>query len=160
MTRSDPTIDEERRLAAAANGAAWEWLTRTDRSDEDDAELLECAYAAAHHWRRATDPGAIERARAAWLLARVHTVCGHTELASKSARRCAELTAEAGDAAADFDHAYVDEAAARAHALAGDLATARIRRDAAAERAIAIADDDDRSIVTSDLADGPWFGLD
>lgn len=148
---------DERRLAAAANNAAWELLARDDLSADELDELIERGYASAYHWRTATDVGAIQRARAAWMLSRIHVVARHGELALHHARRCAELTAAAGDHAADFDHAYAEEAMARALALAGDLdaAAAALAR----ARAVEVVDDEDRSIVESDLAAGPWFGL-
>ena len=150
----DPS--EHRRVAATANGEAWELLGRSDLSSSDLEELLERGYASAYHWRRATEPGAVQRARAAWLLARIHTVAGHPEAALESAHRCAELTAAAADRA-DFDTAYAHEALARAYALAGRPDDAAAERATAA--AIALADPEDRQIFESDLAAEPWFGL-
>lgn len=58
---------------------------------------------------------------------------------------------------ADFDLAYAHEARARALACLGRLGEARAER--AAAQAVPVAGDEDRSIVESDLAAGPWFGL-
>lgn len=154
-TAADP--DRHRPFAIDANNAVWTSLALDERTDDDVDEMLERAYAAAHHWRLATEPGAIERARAAWLISRVHAVAGQAELAARFAERCRVLVAAAGNGAADFDHAYVEEATARALACAGDLAGAAEARRRAAS--IDIADDEDREIVESDLADGPWYGL-
>lgn len=154
---AEPEPSEDRRQAATANNSAWELLAKEDRTAEELDELLERGYAAAYHWRLATDPGAIQRARAAWLLSRIHVVAGNAEQAMHHARSCADLTAAAGADAADFDHGYVEEALARAHAIAGDLDEAAAARARAGE--VAIADDEDRKIFESDLADGPWFGL-
>jgi len=160
MADESPSADPDRHrpFAVEANNSVWDYLTKPERTDDDIDQMLERAYAAAHHWRLATEPGAIQRARAAWLLSRVHAVTGQADLAMRHARRCAELTEAAGDAAADFDRGYAAEALARALALAGDLDAAREARARAAS--IEIANDDDRSIFESDLADGPWFGLD
>ncbi len=150
---------DHRRLAVAANGQTWELLGDGSGFDTDPVraqELLERAYASAYHWRRAAAPEAAEQARAAWMLARCHTVAGHVGPALALARRCAELTAGA-DGTADFDRAYAHEALARAHALAGDLATAARERSAAL--AVEVVDDEDREIVEADLAAEPWFGL-
>jgi uncharacterized protein YndB with AHSA1/START domain len=158
-----PTVpddhDQHRRLAATANGEAWELLGKLGdepASEEEAFELLARAWAAAYHWRRAASPDAPQQARAAWLLSRASVVAGDVDAALRHAERCAQLTA-ASAAAADFDHAYAHEARARALAAAGSLDEAAAARRLAIE--IAIADDEDREIVEADLASGPWFGL-
>lgn len=154
--------DDDRRCAAAANNDAWELLGRVapDGSglgrDEHD-ELTERASAAAYHWRRAAEPDAPQQARAAWLLSRCHVVAGNTGAALRYAQRCASLTASSSSVA-DFDHAYAHEALARALALSGQTGEAERHRSEAL--AVEIADDEDRSIVRSDLSAGPWFELD
>lgn len=147
-----------RAQAIVANNSVWELLDgRTLRPDEVD-ELLERAYAAAHHWRRATGATVVNRARAAYLLSRVHASCGHGELALHHADRCSDLVAGAPDDMADFDHAYAYEARARALACLDREPEAReMRRRAASVR---IVDEQDRSIFRSDFETGPWFGLD
>jgi hypothetical protein len=57
----------------------------------------------------------------------------------------------------DFDLAYAHEAVARSFALLGRTDEARAHLDAA--RSVPVVDDDDRQVVESDLAAGPWFGL-
>lgn len=147
-----------RAQAVTANNAVWELLDgRSLRPDEID-ELLERAYAAAHHWRRASGATVVTRARTSYLLARAHAYCGHGDLALHHAEQCSNLVSGAPDDMADFDHAYGYEARARALACLGRLAEAgEVRRRAAAVR---ITDAQDRSIFDSDLAAGPWFGLD
>lgn len=154
----DPTAGWHRAQAIEANGAAWELLGRDDRTADEADDLLERAYAAAFHWRRAAGAGAINQARAAWLLSRCHATAGHADLALHHAERCAALTEEAAGEAADFDCAYVHEARARALACAGrtDEAAAELR----AARGVEIADAEDRTIVEADLMAGPWYGLD
>ena len=146
---------EHRRLAAAANGEAWELLASDELAEGDREELVERGYASAYHWRRATEPGAVEQARAAWLLARIHALLGHPDAAVGHAERCSALTAAADGA--DFDTAYAHEALARAYALAGRVEEAAKERVAAAS--VAIADPQDREIFEADLAAEPWFGL-
>ena len=157
--------DEHRRLGVKANGETWELLVSdavkqaTNGGTTDPAlmqQLLERAHASSYHWDRATADGAIQRARAAWMLARCYTVAGQAELAMQYAERCVALTAAAPEAA-DFDHAYTHEALARVHALAGDLEAAGTEHAAAAAAVIEGAED--RKIFEGDLADGPWFGL-
>lgn len=150
--------DDHRRLAIDANNSTWELLDGRELAPADADELLQRAYAAAYHWRRASGATLVNHTRAAWLLSRAHAVVGHGEVAMHHARRCAELLAEAGDDAADFDRAYAHEARARALACLGRLDEARQAHDAAV--AVEIADDEDRAIVEGDLASEPWFGLD
>ena len=147
-----------RRQAVDANNSTWELLDGRSLVGDDLDQLLERAYAAAHHWRRAEGSGPVNRARASWLLSRAHAVAGHGELALHHAERCAEHTADAGDEAADFDHAFQHEARARALACLGRMDEARAARDQAVSTPI--ADDQDREIVEGDLASEPWFGLD
>ncbi len=150
---------EDRRLGAKTNGETWDLLSRESLNESEVDELIERANASAYHWRRATDEGAVERARAAWMLARCHTVAGHADLALHHAKVCAALT-EAAPAAVDFDRAYAHEASARANALAGDLDKAAKEKAAAEAETEAIADAETREILESDIAGGPWFGLD
>lgn len=162
---ADAQAGEHRRMAMLANSDAWGLLQAWPAggpgsivgSDDDRHDaLLSCAHASSYHWSRAADPDAPEQARAAWLLARCHTIAGQVDLALHHARRCAALT-ETCTGAADFDRAYAHEALARAGAAAGRMDDAGRERDAAA--AVSIADADDRAIFEADLAAEPWFGL-
>jgi len=144
-----------RRLAVDANNSAWELLGGQERTADDVDDLLERAYAAAYHWRRAARRGPEHAARAAWLIAHVHAVVGHGELALHHADRAMALTVTPG--LSDFDLAYAHEGRARALACLGrrdDAATAL-----AAAGAVPIADPEDRAIFVADLAAGPWYGL-
>jgi uncharacterized protein YndB with AHSA1/START domain len=146
-----------RMQAMSANNSAWELLDgRALGADEAD-DLLGRAYAAAYHWRRAVGATAVNGARASWLISRCHAVLGHGDLALHHARRAGERVAAAGELAADFDQAYVHEATARALACLGRLDEAEAELKLA--RAVEIGDPEDRSIVESDLAAEPWFGL-
>lgn len=141
----------------AANNSVWELLDGRELTPEVGDELLARAYAASYHWARAVRRGPINAARAAYMIAKAHTVLGHADMALHWTDRYAAFLAAAGDDAADFDHAYGHEARARALACAGRL------DQAAAERALAvaypIADDEDRKILEADLEAGPWFGV-
>ncbi len=146
-----------RAQAVTANNSVWEYLDGREHSPDESDELLHRAYAAAYHWNRATGSTAINRARASWLLARAHATLGHGDVALHHAVQCERSTELAGDEAADFDHAYVYEARARALACLGRIDEAReLRRRAAA---VTIADDQDRSIFEGDLAAEPWYGM-
>lgn len=147
--------DDHRRHAVEANNSTWELLGR-DQLDPDEADdLLGRAYAAAHHWRRAAKRGPENAVRASWLLARVHTVLGHGDLALHHAERCLTVAVAAG--LTDFDLAYAHEAKARALACLGRLDEAAT--ELAAARSVEIADPEDRTIFDGDVAAPPWFGL-
>ena len=82
---------------------------------------------------------------------------GHGELALHHAEPVGRHVAEAGDLAADFDHAYAHEATARALACLGRLDEARA--ELALASAVEIADPEDRAIIEADIKSEPWFGL-
>jgi hypothetical protein len=146
-----------RAQALAANNGTWELLDGRSLGADEGDDLLGRAYAAAYHWRRAAGATLVNAARASWLISRCHAVLGQGDLALHHARRSGEQVAAAGELAADFDHAYVHEATARALACLGRLDEAEA--ELALARAVEIGDPEDRSIVESDLAADPWFGL-
>jgi uncharacterized protein YndB with AHSA1/START domain len=152
----DPDGEWHRAMGIEAHTAAWELLDREDLSPDERDDLLDRAYASAYHWRRAARRGPEHQARGSWLVSRAHAVLGQGELALHHADRCAEVVVDAG--LKDFDLAYAHEARARALACLGRLDEARAELDAA--RQVPIADDEDRTILTGDLAAGPWYGLD
>ena len=146
-----------RAQGVTAHNSVWELLDGRTYTPGDADELLRRAYAAAYHWDRASGATAVNQARASWLLSRTHATLGHGELALHHATRSAAHLDRAGDEAADFDHVYAYEAAARALACLGRLDEAR----EAYQRAInvRVADPQDRALVESDLAAAPWYGL-
>lgn len=146
-----------RMQAIAANNSTWELLDGRELTADEADDLLGRAYAATYHWSRASGATPVNAARGSWLVSRCHAVLGHGELALHHAERAAEHVTAAGGLAADFDHAYVHEATARALACLGRADEARAELEAA--RAVAIADPEDRAIVEADLAAGPWFAL-
>jgi uncharacterized protein YndB with AHSA1/START domain len=146
-----------RMQGVAANNSTWELLDGRPLTDDEADDLLGRAYAATYHWRRAEGATAVNAARGSWLVSRCHAVLGHGELALHHAHRSSAHVQEAGDLAADFDHAYAHEATARALACLGRLDEARA--ELALANAVAIADPEDRAILESDLKSEPWFGL-
>lgn len=152
----DADAEWHRAMAVEANTAAWELLGRGDLSPDEADDLLGRVYASTYHWRRAARRGPEHQARGSWLVSRAHAVLGHGDLALHHADRCAEVVVDAG--LKDFDLAYAHEARARALACLGRLDEARAELEAA--RLVPIADDEDRTIFTGDIAAGPWYGLD
>ena len=151
----DVLADWHRAQAIEANNSAWELLDGRAHTNAEADELLARAYAATYHWSRAAGRVPANAARGSWLVSRAHAVLGHGELVLHHADQSAAICASAG--LDDFDLAYAYEARARALACLGRLDEARVERKAA--RAIDIADAEDRAIIESDLAAGPWFGL-
>ena len=146
-----------RSLAIEANNSTWEILGKPfDQISKTDAEeMIRRAYAAAYHWQRAEGAIPANAARADWLLSRVWAVCGNGALAMRHAQRCFD-TCES-NSLVDFDLAYAHEALARAHACLGDREEAKRHRTLASE--VSIADAEDKSMVDSDIASEPWFGV-
>jgi len=140
------TVADERRLAADLFNGVWTLMEKEDRTQDDDDRMLHMAHASRHHWGNVGTPANL--ARGEWLCSRVYAVLGRPEPSLHHARRVLELCEQHG--LVDWDLAFAHEALARAHALAGDreAAEAEIR----AARAVVIADDEDRTLLTSDLA--------
>jgi uncharacterized protein YndB with AHSA1/START domain len=146
-----------RAQAAAANNATWELLDGRALTAAESDDLLGRAYAAAYHWKRADGTTAVNAARASWLVSRCHAVLGQGDLALYHAHRAGEHVTEAGEAAADFDHAYVHESTARALACLGR--TDEAQAELALAHAVEIEDPEDRAIVEADIKSEPWFGV-
>ena len=146
-----------RMLAVEANNSTWEILGKPldEISEADAEEMTRRAYAAAYHWQRAEGATPANGARADWLLSRVWAVRGNGALALHHAHRCFQTCESAS--LVDFDLAYAHEALARAHACLGDREAARRHRTLASE--VPIADGEDKSIVDTDIASEPWFGV-
>lgn len=151
----DLTAEEHRERGIEINNDTWRYIEMAERSDEDDEAMIRSAFAARYHWSFAARRTVANDARGEWLLAKVHVLAGRHETGLHYGRRCLAAVEQGG--LADFDLAYAHEAIARALAAlgrtdeaAGHLATAR---------AVPIADPEDRALVESDLAAGPWFGL-
>ncbi len=137
-----------RRLAARCFNHAWTLMELEDRDAEGDRVLLEVAHASRLHWRLVG--GEIERARAAWLLSRVHAVLGDASAALGEAEECLRIVEDAELGA--FDRAFAYEALARARTLDGDRQAAATARAAGEAAAVEIESDTDRDWVRRNLA--------
>jgi len=144
----EPTIDH-RRLAATLFNQAWELMAQQERSAAEDDRMLHVAHASRYHWGEVGT--AANLARGEWQCSRVYAVLRRPEPCVHHARRVLALCAE--NELADWDLAFGHEALARGLALAGDVEAAR----AEIERALAvpIAEDEDRSLLLTDLATVP-----
>ena len=140
---------DARKLAAALFNQTWRLMEQPHRTPADDDRMLHVAHASRHHWGEVGTPANI--ARGEWQCSRVYAVLRRPEPCLHHARRVVALCSEHG--LADWDLAFGYEALARGHAIAGDLEAARVEIERAL--AVPIADDEDRSLLLSDLATVP-----
>lgn len=110
--------DELRKLhkhfAIECNNRAWRLSEAGRRSAAEDGEMLDAAHAAAFHWSKVgTD---LHAARAAMLLAHVHALLGHGDVALRYARSTFDFVMERDSPAWEiaFAHAVLANAAAAA----------------------------------------------
>jgi DNA-binding transcriptional MerR regulator len=145
----DPADRADRRqLAVDLFNHVWTLLERTDRSPLEDDEMLHAAHASRYHWGEVGEP--VHLARGEWQCSRVYAILDRGEPALWHARRCLGLCEEHG--IGDFDIAFAWEAIARASAVAGDRAASADALGRARELSAAIAEDEDRELLLSDLA--------
>ncbi len=152
------TVEEAHEQSAKrANGRVWQLLEKPDRTALEDEEMVLAAHASLYHWQFAGS--GVHAQRGHWLLAHVYAVLEEPAPCMKHASRCMELTETHGSEMKDFDRAYAYEAAARAHALQGDVEKAKAYHDIATQAGEAISDPEDKTVFESDLSSGNWYGV-
>lgn len=140
-----------RRLGAELFNHTWTLLELTERTPAQIDEMIHSAHASRYHWGAAGDAGeTVNLARGEWQCSRVYAVLGRGEPALWHARRCVEINEANG--IADWDIASAYEAAAQAHAVAGNLSAAREWAARARAACDAIVDPADREVIEGDLA--------
>jgi hypothetical protein len=142
-----------RKLAADLFNCVWTHLETANRTPEQDDEMLHAAHASRYHWGEPGVGEPVHLARGEWQVSRVYAVLGRPEPALWHARRCLAL-AEQHDLS-PFDLGAANEAIARAHLAAGDLAEVATWKTRAAAVLDQIEDPDDREILEGDLATLP-----
>jgi hypothetical protein len=159
MSEENTFTESEAQLffAKRFNGKTWELLDKAERTQEENELLVDYAHASLAHWRAAGT--GVHLQRGVWMLARVNTVLGNSQLATQYAQRCLELTEQHKDLFADFDFAFAYECMARAQALAGNQVEALKYRDIADKAGAIIKDEEDRQIFFDDFNGGDWYGL-
>ena len=150
------SADEHRRLGKDLYNHTWTLLETADRTPEQVDEMIAATHASAYHWSKSGGTLAND-ARGQWQIARVYSTLGRGEPAEWHARRCVALAeaAAAAGVADDWDLAAALETLARAQAVAGELAAARMSAGRAREALGAIADPEDRQLIEQDLASLP-----
>jgi hypothetical protein len=151
MATQPPALDPEthRALGAGLYNRTWELLAIEDRTSEQDDELVDTAHASAWHWRQVGN--AANEARSHWLSARVYALLGRGEPAVHHAERAVAIVTAGGEGFEDWDAAAAAEAMARALAVAGDSAGSALWKGRAREALAAVAEDDDREVIETDL---------
>lgn len=139
------------RLGVDLFNRTWTLVEREGRTADEDDELLHCAHASAYHWLHggATDAN---RARSQWQCSRAYAVLGRAEGAVHHAERCLAIVQASPGEMEDWDLPAAYEALARAYALAGNAGESRRYLELGRAAAAAIADEDDRALIESDLA--------
>ena len=137
------------------NNEAWnvidQWTNGTDDQPRRREEAPYRAYASVYHWMQVGNP--INQGRGEHLVSRTAVLGGFPELAIRPASRYLELIDAHPDLAEDWD-AYSHEAMARALAMAGEMELATMER-AEAEQLCRVIAEEDRVVVTSELARAP-----
>ncbi len=128
--------------------AAWDLIDKSDRSHEDDVNMVHLAHASRYHWGQIGT--ALEFTRGEWQISRVYSILGMGESALFHAKEALRLCLDNG--IADFDLAFAYEAMARAHSVLGNHSDRSAFMEKAKEAARAIAEDDDRRYVESEIS--------
>jgi DNA-binding transcriptional MerR regulator len=152
MDTKAETLDREahRQLGVDLFNKTWTLMEKEGRTSEEDDEMIHCAHASAYHWMHAGT--AANRARSEWQCSRMYTVLGRAAPALHHARRCLEICESEPEALADWDLPFAHEALARAHALAGEGSETERHLAHARKLASTVADEDDRTLLETDLA--------
>ena len=137
--------------AVALFNSVWQMLDATDRTPALDDQMLHAAHASRWHWSQAGELGGDEQlAVGEWQCSRVYSVLGRGEPALHHARASLAICEETG--LADWVLAAAYEALARASAVAGNAGEARTWLARARAATAAIADPNDRDVISADLA--------
>lgn len=140
---------DHRTLAVETFNETWTLLDRTDRTTGDDLDMVSLTMASRYHWRHAGD--ARNHAMSDWQASRVLAALGEAGLARAFADAAIETCVEHELDA--FMTGFAEEALARALLVGGDTESARLVLARARRLASAIADADDRAVLTADLDD-------
>jgi hypothetical protein len=109
-----------RKTAARCFNTAWDYLVKKGRRSDDDQQMLHLAHASRFHWSIVGSPR--NQAVGDWQISRVYAALNQPQLALLFAQSCLTRCRK-GHLEYILCTAY--EAVARAHAVAGDYASAR-----------------------------------
>ena len=106
----------QRWFAVECNNRAWRLSEAPARSTAENTEMLDAAHAAAFHWRKVGTE--IHAARAEMLLAHVHALLGHSDLAMKHAN--ASFRSITSRESPEWELAFAHAILAHSASVAGD----------------------------------------
>lgn len=151
MTTEQLSRETERALAKQLFNRAWELIDSQNRTAEQDRMMLVTACAAFLHW----DAVGTEqnRAIADWQIGHVASLLGYGGLALAHATSALHRVREAG--LPDWLHASALEGMARAYAAAGNQAERDSYLKQAIEAIAAVADQEERELISSQIATVP-----
>ena len=129
-------------------------MENLNRTASDNDTMLAASYASLFHWEIAGN--ALHLQRGHWLVSRVHTHLGNSEMALYHAERCMQITENNPDKMEDFDIAFAHESVARAHSISGHTDLAGKGIQLALNAAKSIAKKDDRDYFLKDLKGNVW----
>ncbi|HEY3328593.1 MAG TPA: hypothetical protein VGK19_01105 [Capsulimonadaceae bacterium] len=152
------TSDIHKALAASLFNMTWTYIDKPDRTVDETDTMIHAAHASRYHWSQVESHQPYHMARGEWQISRVYAILPRPEGALAHAQRCLAICE--GNGIGDFDIAYAHEAMARAYAAAGNVELFAKHYQLAGAFGEAIADDEDRELLNSDLVTGPWYGMD
>lgn len=118
MSDEKMTLEEfHNKLARKTNGGVWGVLDNNSPSAEELDQALEMAFASLYHWKQVGTP--INIARGEYMVSRVFSHMGNSDMALLYAERTLKLTEQAEDKA-DFDMGFAYEVLAKAYSVKGD----------------------------------------
>ena len=142
------TVKEfHRKMAVETNNGVWPFLDKANPTQEDLEEALHMAHASRYHWSKVGQP--INIGRAEYVISRVYSAMKRAEPAVYHAKRCLEMTEQAG--VKDFDIAFAYEVMTRAHALAGRKADCKKLRALAQKAIDDVKEPEDKKICQTEL---------
>ncbi len=142
------TVKEfHRKMAVETNNGVWPFLDKANPTQEDLEEALHMAHASRYHWSKVGQP--INIARAEYVISRVYSAMKRAEPAIYHAKRCLEMTEQAG--VKDFDIAFAYEVMTRARALAGRKADCKKLRALAQKAIDDVKEPEDKKICQTEL---------
>ena len=150
------STDEQlhRRLGVDLFNRVWQLLELEDRTPEQDDEMIHAAHASRYHWSQSGDPEMATRlAIGEWQCSRVYATLGRAEPALHHAARA--LILAGSDAVPIWVRASAHEGMARSLYVAGEAAEAAIHAATAERLSATIGDEDDREVISNDLATLP-----
>jgi hypothetical protein len=137
---------------------AWELIEKRGRTSEEEEEMIRLNQASLWHWTQREDCTDTNLAIGYWQASRIHAVLGRAD----EARHYGHLSL-LRSRQAPFLEAYAYEALARAEGVAGNGSLAGTYRAEAMRLAAAVADPEEKKLLTDDLrtlpeAPGPATG--